>query len=140
MANLVDPWRGNNNNIPVIEFFVSVDEAAEMSRLSTKDKVRIARLKLGGAAGLFYSAQPLLKADDVTYGEFRRTFVDRFKDKHTDQFNYSRLQTAVQEKSESHEVFLDRLRKLCQRTIHSGNITLERMSSIRRTKKLVSEM
>ena len=125
VANLVDLWRGDSNSISVFEFFESVDEAAEKGRLSTKDKVRLARLKLRGAARLFYSAQPLLKADDVTYGEFRRVFVDRFKDKHTDQFNYSRFQTAVQEKIESPEAFLDRLRKLCQRTIHSSNGPIE---------------
>ena len=125
VANLVDPWRGDSNSISVFEFFESVDEAAEMGKLSTKDKVRLARLKLRGADRLFYSAQPLLKADDVTYGEFRRVFVERFKDKHTDQFDYSRLQTAVQEKHESLEVFLDRLRKLCQRTILGSNDPVE---------------
>ena len=82
VANLVDPWRGDSNSISVFEFFESVDEAAEMGRLSTKDKVGLALLKLRGAARLFYSAQPQLKADDVTYGQFQRIFVDRFKDKH----------------------------------------------------------
>jgi hypothetical protein len=71
LANLVEPWRGDSNSIPVIEFFESINEAAEMGRLSSKDKIRLARLKLRGAASVFYSAQPQLKADDVTYEEFR---------------------------------------------------------------------
>jgi len=34
--------------------------------LSSKDKVQLARLKLRGAARMFYSAQPQLRADDIT--------------------------------------------------------------------------
>jgi hypothetical protein len=121
VANLVEPWRGESNSMPVLEFFESINEAAEMGRLSSKDKVRLARLKIRGAARAFYSAQPQLKADDITYEEFRATFVKRFKDKHTDQYNYSRAQNASQERNESPETFLDRLRKLCQRTIRSSD-------------------
>ena len=125
VANLVEPWKGESNSIPVTEFFESIDEAAEMGKLTSKDKVRLARLKLKGAARIFYSAQPLLKADDVTYENFRTAFIDRFKDKHTDHYHYARVQYASQEKSESPEVFLDRLRKLCQRTIRSSGNPVE---------------
>ena len=41
--------------------------------------------------------------------------MTRFKDKHTHQYNYTRVQNASKEKGESPEMFLDRLRKLCQR-------------------------
>jgi hypothetical protein len=51
----------------VHEFFEAIDEAAEMGRLSAKDKVRLARLKLRGVAKSFYSTQPELKGDDVEY-------------------------------------------------------------------------
>jgi hypothetical protein len=90
-----------------------------MGRLSSKDKARLARLKLRGAARVFYATY------DVTYEEFRTAFSNRFKDKHTDQYNYSRVQNASQEKIESPKVFLDRLRKLCQRTIRSSNNPVE---------------
>jgi hypothetical protein len=74
---------------------------------------------------MFYVSQPELRADDVTYADFRTAFVNRFKDKHTDQYNYSRLQNASQERNESPEVFLDRLRKLCQRSIRSSDNPVE---------------
>jgi hypothetical protein len=125
VANLVESWKGESNSIPVIEFFESINEAAEMGKLSSKDKVRLARLKLRGAARTFYSSPPQLRADDITYEEFQAAFVKRFKDKHTDQFHYARMQNASQEKSESPEVFLDHLRKLCQRTIHSSEDAVE---------------
>ncbi len=60
----------------------------------------------------------------MTYEEFRRIFVNRFKDKHTDQYNYARLQTSAGE-NESPEMFLDLLRKLCQRTVYSSENPVE---------------
>jgi hypothetical protein len=91
-----------------------------MRRLISEDKFRLARLKLRGAARTFYSSQPQLGADDVSYEDFRTAFVNRFKDKHTDQYHCARIQNASQEKNENPEVFLDRLRKMCGRTIRSG--------------------
>jgi hypothetical protein len=120
VANLVEPWKEESNSIPVIEFFESINEAAEMGRMSSKDKVRLATLKLRGAARTFYSAQPQLRADGISYEEFRTILVNRFQDKHTAQYHYARMQNASQEKNESPEVFLDLLRKLCQRTIRSS--------------------
>ena len=53
VASLVEPWKGDSNSVPVTEFFESIIEAAEMGRLSAEDKVRLARLKLRGAARMF---------------------------------------------------------------------------------------
>ena len=39
MANLVESWRGENNSVPVVDFFESTDKAAEMGRLTAKDNV-----------------------------------------------------------------------------------------------------
>jgi len=120
VANLVEPWRGDSNSISIIDFFESINEAAEMGQLSSKDKVHLAKLKLRGPAGVFYSAQPQLRADDVTFADFRTAFVNRFQDKHTDQYHYARVQNASQERNESPEAFLDRLQKLCQQTVRSS--------------------
>jgi hypothetical protein len=49
VANLVEPWRGDSKSIPVREFFKFINEAAEMGWLNSKDKVRLAGLKLRGA-------------------------------------------------------------------------------------------
>jgi hypothetical protein len=54
--------------------------------------------------------------DDVEYADFKAIFVQRFKEKQTDQYHYTRLQNASQERDESPEMYLDRLRKLCQKT------------------------
>jgi len=100
-----------------------------MGRLSANDKVHLAKLKLRGIAKSFYSAQPELRAEDITYASFRTAFMNRFKNKHTDQFHYTRVQNASQEKGESPDMFLDRLRKLCQRTIRSSKNAIEQAVS-----------
>ena len=74
---------------------------------------------------MFYSAQLQLRADDVTFEAFRTAFVNRFKDKHTDHYHYARVQNASQEKNESPEAFLDRLRKLCKRTVRRSEKPVE---------------
>jgi hypothetical protein len=75
-----------------------------MSRLSSKDTVRLATLKLRGAGRAFYSAQPQLTAHDST-DNFETTSVNWFKDKHTDQYHYARLQDATHEKNEFRDGF-----------------------------------
>ena len=74
---------------------------------------------------MFYSAQPELRAGDITFDNFRTAFINRFQDKHTDQYHYARVQNASQERNESPEVNLDRLPKLCQRTIRSSGKPVE---------------
>jgi hypothetical protein len=99
VANLVDSWKDESNSIPVLEFLESINKAGEMGRLSSKDKVQLARLKLRGAARTFFTSQPQLMADDVCYEEFRAAFVQRIEDKHTDRFCYARALTASQEEN-----------------------------------------
>jgi hypothetical protein len=101
----------------VQDFFESINEAAELGKLSMKDKVRMAKLELRGPARLFYSTQPTLKAEGVDSAEFQTAFIERSRVKQTYQFNYFRLRKSPQEKDESPETYLDRLRKLRQRPI-----------------------
>jgi hypothetical protein len=81
VANLVDCWKGEQGGVSVYDFF----EAAEMGRLSAKDKLRLARLKIRGTAKSFYSTQIELKSDDIEYADFKAAFIQRFEDKQTDQ-------------------------------------------------------
>jgi hypothetical protein len=110
---------------PCLNFFEAIDEAAEMGRLSTKDKLRLARLKLRGVAKNFYSTQQGLKGDDVEYTDFKAVFVQRLKEKQIDQYSYTRLQNASQEKDESPEMYLDRPHKLCQKTVQQTENPVE---------------
>jgi hypothetical protein len=49
VADLVESWRGDSKSVPVREFFEFINEAGEMGWLKSKDKVRLAGLKLRGA-------------------------------------------------------------------------------------------
>jgi len=53
----LEPWKGDSNSVPVAEFFESITEAAEIGRLSAKDKVPPARLKLRRAARMLFHSQ-----------------------------------------------------------------------------------
>jgi hypothetical protein len=76
-----------------------------MGRLSSKDKVHLAKLKLRGPARVFYSAQPQLRADDVTFADSRTAFVNRFPDQHTDQYHYARVRNASRRKMKAPKHF-----------------------------------
>ena len=109
----------------LLNFFYSIDEAAEMGRLTAKDKVHLAKLKLKGAARLFYTAQAELRADDVTYAAFRTALINRFSDKYTDHYNYSKVQTASQEKKRESRSVSGSPPKVCQRTIQCSENAVE---------------
>ena len=61
----------------------------------------------------------------MTFADFQTAFINRFQDKHTDQYHYARVQNASQERNESPEAFLDHLRKLCQQRVRSSINPLE---------------
>jgi hypothetical protein len=77
----------------------------------------IAKAKLQGLALQFLNGKDELLKDSCPYVTIKRALVDRFTDKLPDQYHYTQLQDAVQGKNESAEVFGDRCRKLCQKTI-----------------------
>jgi len=60
--------------------------------------LRIAVLKLTGAAKLFYNGCPELHAEDVTWSGFKSALTQRFRDTHSDQVHFMQLQTARQKR------------------------------------------
>ena len=79
VANLIEPWRGDSNSMSVTEFFESIDEVAEMGRLTAKNNVHLIWLKLRGTARSSYSLKPELRVD-VTSAAFKTAFMTRFKE------------------------------------------------------------
>ena len=69
----------------------------------------------------FYNSNLELHAEGVTQEAFKVTFRDRFKDVRTDQYHFTRLQTARQQKNESTQDFADRCRNLAQKTMSKTN-------------------
>ena len=83
--------------------------------MEESDQIRIAVLKLTDAARLFYNGCPELHEKNVMWQMFKSVFSQRFKDTHTDQRDFVRLQTARQKKNESPQQFADRCCALSQK-------------------------
>lgn len=72
-------------------------------------------MKLIEQAKSFYNGCPELNAEDTTWQKFKEVFRQRFRDIHTDQYNFMRLQTARQGRNEDPQAFADRCRALSQK-------------------------
>jgi hypothetical protein len=77
----------------------------------------IAKAKLQGLAFQYLNGKEELLKDFCPYTMIKRAFIERFADKLPDQHHNTQLQDAVRGKNESAEVFGDRCRKLCQKTV-----------------------
>jgi hypothetical protein len=114
---LVPKWSGTEASVPLEEFFSSIEGSAQIGRWDESDKIRIAVLKLTGAAKLFYNGCPELHEQQVTWETFKAAFSQRFRDVHSDQFHFMQLQTARQKKEESPREFAERCRSMAQKVM-----------------------
>jgi hypothetical protein len=99
----------------------SVESAAKIGRSQDRDKCEIAPLKLAGTAKQFYQGCTELHCEDATWQTFKTAFGRRYEDVHTDQFHFTRLETAKQGKKETPQEFEDRCRGLAQKGMGKSN-------------------
>ena len=66
---------------------------------------------------MFYQGCTELHAESTTWQSFKNAFRRRYEDVHTDQYNFTKLQTARQKKGESPQEFSDRCRGLAQKIL-----------------------
>jgi len=103
---------------PVRGFFFScIEGSASIGRWEPADRIKIATLRLTGAAKLFYTGCPEPHAADVTWDNFKDAFYLRFRDAHSDKFHFMQLQTARQRKGESPREFADRCRAVANKVM-----------------------
>jgi len=121
------------SGVPIEEFISSVEGTAYIEKWEESDKISIAVLKIMDAARLFYNGCPVLHEKDVNWQIFKSVFGQRFKNTHTDQHNFVRLQTARQKMNESLQQFADRCRALSQKIMCKNN---DRCPSISTAKTL----
>jgi hypothetical protein len=79
--------------------------------------MQIAALKLKDSARTFYNTCLELHAEDATWDKFKKAFMERIRDVHTDQYHFMRLQMARQAKHESPQEFADRYMALAQKVM-----------------------
>jgi len=66
---------------------------------------------------LFYQGCTELYAESTTWQSFKNAFRRRYEDVHTDQYNFTKLQTTRQKKGESPQEFVGRFRGLAQKIL-----------------------
>jgi anti-sigma factor RsiW len=72
---------------------------------------------LAGTAKQFYQGCTELHREEATWQTLKTAFRRRYKDVRTDQFHFTRLQTARQGKKETPQEFADRCRGLAQKVM-----------------------
>jgi hypothetical protein len=118
LISLVPKWSGSETTVPLEEFISSIEGSAKIGRWQDLDCVQITVLKLTDQAKSFYTGRPELPAEDTTWQKFKDVFRQTFRDVHTDQYHFMRLQTARRGRNEDPQAFADRCRALSQKIMH----------------------
>ena len=100
LISLIPKWSVSESAIPLEELLASVDSAARIGNWDQTDCLEIAALKLADPAKSFHNTCLELHAEGTTWKKFKEVFRHRFRDVHTDQYHFMRLQTARQAKNE----------------------------------------
>jgi len=137
-VTLIKNWTGTSASCGLQEFLNSVDTTADLGNWDDKDKVRAANLKLVDAAGSIYDATPELH-QDIKWTDFKKLFLDRFKDSRIDQFLFSQLHSAQQGQKETVRDFADRVRNLARQVTPETNDPEEqRMINLQTTRMMIA--
>jgi hypothetical protein len=94
-----------------------VQSVAKIGNWNESDQKQAAILKLTDAARAFYSSNPDLHSQTISWGDFKKKFQQRFREVRSDQYLFGRLQRARQQKDEDPQSFLDRCRSLAMKTV-----------------------
>ncbi len=139
LVTLIKNWSGTSATGSLQEFLNSVDTTADLGSWSEKDKVRITTLKLVDRARSFYDATPELHSADITWNDFKKILLERFRDPRTDQFLFSQLHCAQQGQQETVRDFADRVRNLAQQvTPHTDDPEAQRMCNLQTSRMLIA--
>ena len=79
-----------------IGFFSSIDSSAKIANWKQTNQLQIAILELSGGAETFYQGCAELHTKETNWQTFKDAFRSRYKDVYTDQYHFTRLQTARQ--------------------------------------------
>ena len=74
-------------------------------------------MRLTGPAKVFYQSCTELHKEGTTWQAFKGAFKQRYKDTHTDQYHFTKLQTVRQGRNESPQEFPDGCRSLAQKVM-----------------------
>jgi len=121
LISLVPKWSGAESAALLEEFLGSIEGAARIGRWDDTDCLQVAILRLLDPAKAYYNSNLDLRAGDMTGERFKRAFRERFKDVRPNQYYFTKLQMAKQEKSEGPQEFADRCQSLTQKVMGRDN-------------------
>jgi len=117
LRSLIPKLSGSETGIPLEEFPSSIESYHRMGLWQDADKLEIVILRLSDVAEQFCNGCLELHVPGVTWQKFKDVFRHRFRDTHTDQYHFMRLQTARQSRNESIQEFADRCTALAQKIL-----------------------
>ena len=103
------------------EFLASIDRLELLGMWQDKDCMNKAVLRLADPAKSFYNSCTELHTENASWQDFKGAFRERFRDVHSDQYHYMKLQTARQGRNEGPMEFADRCKELAQRVMSRVN-------------------
>jgi len=115
LVSLIPRWSGSDSTISLEEFFSNIESSAKIGNWKQTGQLQIAILKLSGGAKTFYQGCAELHNKETNWQTFNEAFRSRYKDVHTDQYHFTRLQTVCKKKNECLEEFADRCLELAQK-------------------------
>jgi hypothetical protein len=105
LISLIPKWSVSETEILLEEFLSSIKISGRMGLWQDADKLEIAILRLNDVAKQFCDGYLELHATGVTCQKFEEMFRHMFRDTHTDQYHFMRLQTARHPRNESTQEF-----------------------------------
>jgi len=117
LISAITKWSGSDDIVTLEEFLESIESSGRIGRWTENDEREVEVLKLTGSTKLFYQWCDELHEQGTTWQLFKEAFRQRYRDVHTDQYHFTKLQTARQEKKESPQQFADRCKSLAQKVM-----------------------
>jgi len=117
LITLVPKWKGTGAAVTLEEFISSIESSARICQWEEADKVEITLLKLVGSAKPYYKRCSEIHVEGLNWQTFKMVLRNRYKDVHTDQDHYKKLQTVREAKGEEPQAFADRSKELAGKII-----------------------
>jgi hypothetical protein len=92
----IKEWTGESKGRSVHELLTQIEILAKVSGWTSHDKAFFVKAKLQGLALQFLKVREELGRDECPYEVLRQALIQRFSDKLSEQYYYTRLQDAVQ--------------------------------------------
>lgn len=114
LVSSIDVFDGEKPDT-IVQFFERIDDVGELSHWGAAEKLRVAKLRISGAAQTFIKSEDQNRLS--TYDEFKEVLTQRFSDKAPQHCYFQQLSVVQQRRGETIEAFADRVKALNEKTI-----------------------